>query len=42
VFALQRGDYSTGALSTEQLTALDFDGSDRIDFVDVIELVFRL
>jgi hypothetical protein len=42
VFALQRGDYSSTALSSAQIAALDLDSNGRVTFVDVIALVFEI
>jgi hypothetical protein len=42
VFALSKADYSATALTDEQLAAVDFDGNGRVDFVDVIDLVFQV
>jgi PKD repeat protein len=40
VFSQQRGNY--GALSGQQVDALDLDENGRVTFVDVIDLVFEL
>jgi hypothetical protein len=42
VFALQRGDYSTDALSSAQIDALDHDPDGRVTFTDLIDLVFEV